>query len=118
MIGGSPLSQPSQPQQRRTVRLTTKRDASLLDWHFKLPSEEELADPYECFPDDMWAPYYQASKESSLLPPRKRAIPALMTEDVKRSACEDCTLPYQLLMQRLGKCHPIDESLTPEGRGE
>lgn len=95
-----------------------KRDPSHLDWHYKTPTEEELSDPYPCFPPDFWAPYFQAAKEATSLPPRKKADPDALRLQVKKDACEDCTLPYQLLMQRLGKCHPVEGAVTPEMREE
>lgn len=91
-----------------------KKDSSHLDWHYKMPTEEELADPYECYPEEFWAPYFQSAKEASTLPPRKRKDPLVLKESIKRDACMDCSLPYQMLMQRLGKCHPADGAFTPE----
>lgn len=93
-----------------------KKDSSQLDWHYKLPSKEELQDPYKCFPEEMWPTYFQAAKESTTLPPRKRNDPNLMRDDVKRLACEDCTLFYQLLMQKHNRCHPVEGAITPEDR--
>lgn len=95
-----------------------KRDPSHLDWHYKEPTEEELADPYVCFPPGFWAPFFQAAKEATSLPPRKKNDPAIMRDEVKRAACEDCQLPYQMLMRRLGKCRPIEGAVTPEMRAE
>jgi hypothetical protein len=93
-----------------------KKDNSHLDWHYKVPTDEELSDPYECFPDEFWAPYFQAAKEATTLPPRKKKDPLQLKESIKRDACEDCSLPYQLLMQRLGKCKPADGASTPADR--
>lgn len=93
-----------------------KKDSSHLDWHYKLPTEEELEDPYPCFPEEYWAPYFQAAKEASTLPPKKKADPETLREAIKRDACEDCNLPYQLLMQRLGRCKPAYGAVTPQER--
>lgn len=95
-----------------------KRDPSHLDWHYKTPTEEELSDPYECFPPGFWPPFFQAAKEASSLPPRKKNDPDVLRDQVKRDACEDCSLPYQLLMLRLGKCHPVQGAITPQMRSE
>lgn len=93
-----------------------KKDSSFLDWHYKMPTEEELADPYECFPEEFWAPYFQAAKEATTLPPRKRKDPLMLKEAIKRDACEDCSLPYQKLMQRLGRCKPAEGAVTPQDK--
>lgn len=91
-----------------------KKDSSFLDWHYKMPTEEELEDQYPCFPDEFWAPFFQAAKEASTLPPRKRKDVVELRESIKRDACEDCSLPYQMLMKRLGRCHPAEGATTPE----
>lgn len=96
----------------------SKKDSSHLDWHYKVPSEEELEDPYECFPEPFWAPYFQAAKEASTLPLRKKKDPATLRDAIKRDACEDCSIAYQRLMQRLGRCKPIEGAMTPEDRLE
>jgi hypothetical protein len=93
-----------------------KRDPSHLDWHYKEPSDVELQDPYECFPPGFWSPFFQAAKEATTLPPRKKNDPDIMRDQVKRDACEDCLLPYQLLMERLGRCKPIEGAVTPRMR--
>jgi hypothetical protein len=89
-----------------------------LDWHYKMPTEEELSDPYDCYPSEYWAPYFQAAKEASTLAPRKKKDPLALKESIKRDACEDCSLPYQLLMKRLGRCKPADGAMTPEDMKE
>ena len=91
-----------------------KKDSSFLDWHYKMPTDEELEDPYPCFPEEFWAPFFQAAKESTTLPPRKKKDVVELRESIKRDACEDCSLPYQMLMKRLGRCHPADGAVTPE----
>ena len=93
-----------------------KRDSSHLDWHYRMPTEEELSDPYPCFPEEFWGPFFQAAKEASTLPPRKKRDPLLLKESIKRDACDDCSLPYQMLMKRLGKCRPAEGAVTPEDR--
>lgn len=98
--------------------MSSKRDSSYLEWHYKRPTDEELQDQYECFDEDQWAFHYQASKESTGLTARKKADPAIMRDEAKRLACEDCTLPYQLWALKQGVCEPIDWDLTPKGRGD
>jgi hypothetical protein len=91
-----------------------KKDSSFLDWHYKMPTEEELQDPYICYPEGFWAPFFQAAKEASTLPPRKKNDPDQLRDAIKRDACEDCSLPMQMLMQRLDRCHPVEGAVTPE----
>jgi hypothetical protein len=93
-----------------------KRDPSHLEWHYKEPTAEELTDPYECFPPDFWGPYFQAAREAAELSQRQKRDIDILRNQVKKDACEDCTLPYQMLMQRLGKCHPVEGAITPEDR--
>lgn len=95
-----------------------KKDSSFLDWHYKMPTEEELEDPYICYPDEFWAPFFQAAKEATTLPPRKKRDLVQLRESIKRDACEDCSLPYQMLMKRLGRCQPAEGALTPEAMKE
>lgn len=94
-----------------------KRDPSHLDWHYKAPTEEELADPYECFPEGFWPPFFQAAKEAAPLSPRQKSDVDILRNQVKKDACSDCSLPYQFLMQRVGKCHPVEGAMTPILRG-
>ncbi len=94
-----------------------KRDPSHLDWHYRDPTPDELADPYECFPPEFWAPFFQAAKEAAVLPPRHKADVDILRNQVKKDACRDCTLPYQFLMQRVDKCHPVEGAITPILRG-
>ena len=95
-----------------------KRDPSHLDWHYKTPTEEELKDPYICFPPGYWSPFFQAAKEATTLPPRKKNDPDILRVQVKKDACEDCSLVYQHLMQRLDRCHPVEGAITPEMRAQ
>jgi hypothetical protein len=81
-----------------------------------MPTDEELEDPYICFPEEFWAPYFQAAKEATTLPPRKKKDPLAVKESIKRDACEDCSIPYQKLMLRLDRCKPADGAVTPLDR--
>jgi hypothetical protein len=105
----STLEKPKKPASK-------KRDNSYLDWHYKSPSPEELEDQYECFTEEEWAFHYQASREASTLPSRKKNIPAVMNREAKLDACNDCQLFYQLWARSKGLCHPIEGASTPEDR--
>jgi hypothetical protein len=91
----------------------SKRDSSYLDWHYKQPNDEELKEKYLCFTDDEWAGHYQASKEASSLPARKKNDPAIFNKEAKLAACDGCQLFYQLWARRRGLCHPVDGAVTP-----
>ena len=95
-----------------------KRDRSILDWHYKRPTDEELEDGYECFTEEEWAAHYQAAKEarSLTMTSRKRNNPAIMRPVAKRDACSGCQVFYQLWARNRGLCNPIEGAITPLDR--
>ena len=93
-----------------------KRDSSYLEWHFKRPSDEELLNKYECYTDEEWELHYQAAREETNLPSKKKNDPRLMNDEAKRLACDGCQLFYQLWARRDGLCHPVKGAITPIDR--